>query len=409
MKHSLKKILTLLLAAALLLSLLAGCGKSEADAQTPAQGGGSQAGQNDNQSSSSEEDFEVSVADRSCIHRYNGNASVVVVPEKIHGVTIEKIGRMAFNDNNSVKKIILPDTVTEIESHGISSCDSLEEIELGKGLKQLDSFAIANCEALRSIHLPEGFERLDNAAFLGCTNLEELYIPASTTHFGGNISFLVDTPRLTVVTPEGSMAAIIAAEDELPTRTPEGKEIVFDVIPVLERAYSVKDLGDGTCMIWKIVTKSTVLEIPEKIDGLTVVQLGNYGEDVSHLHIFQETPNVERVVLPDTVHTVGNGAFQYCPAKEIDLGQGLKRVGEDAFFHAKVESIRFPEGTESLNCPFQFTDNIREAYIPASVTEIIGDIAENCQNLTVVVPAGSYAAKFISEQKYLDYQYRIES
>lgn len=73
-----------------------------------------------------------------------------------------------------------------------------------------------------------------------------------------------------------------------------------------------------------------------------------------------------------------------------------------------VETIRFPEGTESLNCPFQFCEGIREAYIPASVTEIVKDIADHCENLTVIVPAGSYAEEFIQNQKYRDYEYRVE-
>ena len=403
MKNHMMKLLALLLAASLLLTLFVGCGKTD-NPQGGGQGnsqrpdGGSSAG------TSSEEDFVPSVVDKNTLSRYTGSASVVVVPD-----SFTTIDQYAFKNNDTMTRLIFPDSVTVISAYAIDACPNLEEIVFGKDLKEIGSLAIMSCPKVRTLTFPEGMTYYGDSAVFFMDNLEEIYIPASVSRFGGIIANTQTCPKVTVITPEDSLAAIVAAENELPVKTPEGKEIVFDPIPVLERAYSVKDLGDGTCMIWNIKTKSTVIEIPETINGLTVVQLGNYGDGVSKLHIFQDTPNVERIVLPDTMHTIGNGAFQYCPAKEIELGSGIKRVGEEAFFQAHAEVIRFPEGTESLNCPFSSTKDVREVYIPASVTEIVKDIAWLCEGLTVIVPAGSYAEEFIQSQKHPGYAYRVEN
>lgn len=98
---------------------------------------------------------------------YKGSASEVVIPE---GVT--KIGRREFalnglNHNNTMKSVILPDSLKEIEVGAFEDCPELTEITIPDGVTRIGSHAFANCANLSEVHLSESLEKLrSSAAFL---------------------------------------------------------------------------------------------------------------------------------------------------------------------------------------------------------------------------------------------------
>lgn len=157
--------------------------------------------------------------------------------------------------------------------------------------------------------------------------------------------------------------------------------------------FLVTDLGDGTCEIRSCFVEAKVLEVPETINGMTVVGIGSFG---------MAQDGIEEVILPDTVTYIASDGFNCCSdLKKIDLGDGLKSIGTSAFFNCpNLERVEFPEGMESISHSiFDITETLTEVYIPASVTEFEGQIALDtlCPNLVVVTPAGSAAEQMAIE------------
>ena len=65
------------------------------------------------------------------------------------------------------------------------------------------------------------------------------------------------------------------------------------------------------------------MDVPHEIDGYLVAAIGDYAFESSTL---------ERITLPDTVSSIGDGAFQWCfSLTEITLPDSLISIGEDAF------------------------------------------------------------------------------
>ncbi len=82
---------------------------------------------------------------------------------------ITNISECAFYGMAMLKKVILPDTVTEIDSHAFYECTGLAEIDLNKTVIVYES-AFANCTSLKTVNF-RNVENIKKAAFQGCTAL----------------------------------------------------------------------------------------------------------------------------------------------------------------------------------------------------------------------------------------------
>ena len=110
---------------------------------------------------------------------YEGNETTVVIPgeDPSNGSPVTGIDVWAFRDNETVRKIVIPDTVTTIEKNAFMYCAALEEVELPQNLKTLGQQAFYRCSALKKISVPEGLESLGYATFMFCEALEEVTLP----------------------------------------------------------------------------------------------------------------------------------------------------------------------------------------------------------------------------------------
>lgn len=125
--------------------------------------------------------------------KYEGSDKLINVPKKV-----KTIGRYAFAGSVFVENIILPDSVTHIESNAFEYipvqrvflsknlefigaecfkyCKNLTEIRIPSSVKELKDRAFANCEALKKVYISEGCEIGENV-FEGCSALEEITLP----------------------------------------------------------------------------------------------------------------------------------------------------------------------------------------------------------------------------------------
>ena len=117
---------------------------------------------------------------------YSGKASTVVIPaeDPADGSPVTGIDVWAFRDSETVKKIVVPDSVKTIEKNAFMYCAALEEIKLPDGLETLGDQAFYRCSALKRVSVPEGLETLGYATFMFCENLEEVTLPKSLKQIG---------------------------------------------------------------------------------------------------------------------------------------------------------------------------------------------------------------------------------
>ena len=77
-----------------------------------------------------------------------------------------EIGKYAFRSCISLKRVIVPSTVTLIGVSAFSSCVRLEKIELQEeGIEEIGQSAFYHCKSLKHIHIPTTIKRIGGRAF----------------------------------------------------------------------------------------------------------------------------------------------------------------------------------------------------------------------------------------------------
>lgn len=115
------------------------------------------------------------------IYGYSGTATDVVIPSKIDGVTVTKIGQYAFKNNETITSVKIPNTVTEIQPGAFSGCTSLEKVILPYSLINLGAYAFWGCSSLVSIEIPDSVNTIGYDEFAGCSSLESVSLPSKLT------------------------------------------------------------------------------------------------------------------------------------------------------------------------------------------------------------------------------------
>lgn len=149
----------------------------------------------------------------------------LVIPKKIMGYTVTKIGVKAFEGNN-FEEVEFPDTIvsigayafrncenlrnviglenctelTEIKEETFRGCKELELIILPEGLKTIGPLAFGNCyAALETVNIPSTVTSIKLGAFWNCMSIKEMNIPKSTQYIGdAAFDFCMDLEGISV-------------------------------------------------------------------------------------------------------------------------------------------------------------------------------------------------------------------
>ena len=140
------------------------------------------------------------------ITKYNESDTVVVIPSKINGFTVETIdhgafersavtsvtipdsvtfiGEAAFANCSNLTNISIPNSVTSIGLSAFEHCTRLKSITLPSSLRNISMFLFHNCSQLTTIQIPDSVLSIQDYAFGNCISLETIHIPVSVTSIG---------------------------------------------------------------------------------------------------------------------------------------------------------------------------------------------------------------------------------
>lgn len=134
------------------------------------------------------------------------NLSEVIIPDSVKsigGCIFGRFGSLSkLDDAAPIKKLIIPDSVIEIDDAAFSGCYYLEEIKLSKNINKIPASAFEGCISLKSIDIPDGVTEISDEAFYLCNSLKEINIPNSVKYIG-NGAFVGCASLEELVIPEG--------------------------------------------------------------------------------------------------------------------------------------------------------------------------------------------------------------
>ena len=111
---------------------------------------------------------------------YVESDTVVVIPSKINGFTVETIGHAAF-ERSAVTSVTIPDSVTAIHDGAFANCSQLTNISIPNSVTYIGFSAFEHCTSLKSITLPSSLRSISEALFFGCSQLTTIHIPDSVS------------------------------------------------------------------------------------------------------------------------------------------------------------------------------------------------------------------------------------
>ena len=90
-----------------------------------------------------------------------GDAETIEIPR---GTVI--IGQRVFMDNDTIREVILPESLRIIEQEAFYGCDGLRDITIPEGTISIGLFAFGNCENFEKISLPSTILVISSEAFV---------------------------------------------------------------------------------------------------------------------------------------------------------------------------------------------------------------------------------------------------
>jgi len=110
--------------------------------------------------------------------------SNIVIPREYNGALVTQITSSAFERNEAIKTVVIPDSVTSIGNYAFYVCESLTSITIPDSVTNIGDSAFYYCSGLTSITIPDSVTSIGDTAFYGCTSLTSITIGDGVTSIG---------------------------------------------------------------------------------------------------------------------------------------------------------------------------------------------------------------------------------
>jgi hypothetical protein len=132
-----------------------------------------------------ESDFGVELTEDSkgvVINKYVGSGGTVIIPETIQGLPVREISE-AFDGNDALSSVTIPDSVTTIGARAFSGCSRLTSVTIPDSVTKIGWYAFSG-SGLTSVIIPDSVRVIEDRAFYDCSSLSSIAIPDSVTEMG---------------------------------------------------------------------------------------------------------------------------------------------------------------------------------------------------------------------------------
>ena len=269
--------------------------------------------------------------------------TLLLAPQQLSGKytipnTVTTIGEGAFSGCIGLTGVTIPDSVTSITDFPFPYDGSLNYTTYGKakylgnannpylylaevtdkeistfqflsGTKIIGARVFADCRNLKTFNIADSITSVGKGAFWGCWNLTNVTIGKGVQAIGGNVFGYCED--LTGIWVNKSNAYFSS----------DNKGVLFN-----------KD-------------KTILLQAPGQLAGSYQIPGSVITIDDDAL---SRCYNLTGVTIPDSVVTIGNGAFSYCNLVNVTMGKSVVTIGEGAFYSCNFKSIAIPDSVTTI-------------------------------------------------------------
>ena len=310
------------------------------------------------------------------------------------GDHVNEIGEQAFLRCISLSSINLPNSIKTIGSGAFEGCKSLKSAEIPNSVTAIGDYAFDGCTGLTSVTIPNSVTTIGDYAFDGCTGLTSVTIPNSVTTIGSRVFYgcggltSVTIPNSVISIGGGAFSNCIGLKSvEIPNSVISIGGLAFSNcigLKSVEIPNSVTTIGYGAfsgCWLTSVTVKSVKVFNIDKNTFSTYssakLELQAYNTGFKGAEGWKNFQQVEinKEAANDSIFEVidkdeKTAAVYYLPVKEKVV------VPEKAVIDGEEYSI-----VKIAEHAFAYHDELKEIYIPRSITTIASGVLNGCTNL----------------------------
>lgn len=291
-------------------------------------------------------------SDNAVITGYTGNEKEVNIPSELDGITVAALGEKAFNNNKSIEKVTLPDTITEIGSGAFIYCQKLSEVNIPESVKKINNFAFCGTKIPEAV-VPTATALIGKEAFAHCGDLKKITIKSAIDTVPRGMCN--DCPKLEEVNLPNSIITVdTVAFDNC-------KSLKSITLP--EKAKNIKltafsgsglekfNIGKNVSVIKGLIgaKKLSKITLDKNNKNFSIKNGILYNKDKTKLVFVPSLLNRKKLTVPATVKTIKSAAFSYNKKLEkVNLNKVCTIEGSN-FRYCNITKIVIPKTVKKID------------------------------------------------------------
>lgn len=354
----------------------------------------------------------------------NQKVQFVVIPK-----SVKRLDAYVFWGCNNLEEVVLGKGLTTVDEYSFAGCTGLKQITIPENIQSIDAQAFAGCVNLTDIYIPATVTGIAEDAFLNCDNVTIHADEGSVAaQFAQKLAEQKNRDPLVTAAPVQTPTAVsrpdtqattepVSTATPAPVATPVPGNVLGSTIIVgnhalvmvhpgeekVQQGYTEPEAGQETGEEQDITAETENGKIPEwmyyrnqSVGAVTIpegtTEIGRFAFSRSSLRTvtipegvtvidyaaFYHCDNLDNVVLPDTVNTVGAKAFTHTgwldDFEENSMDDFLISGDILVAYKGNLPEVVIPDGVRVIaEEAFRNHTELKKVHLPASVTDIGND------------------------------------
>lgn len=354
----------------------------------------------------------------------NQKVQFVVIPK-----SVKRLEAYVFWGCNNLEEVVLGKGLTAVDEYSFAGCTGLKQITIPENVQSIDAQAFAGCVNLTDIYIPATVTVIAEDAFLNCDNVTIHADEGSVAaQFSQKLAEQKNRDPLVTAAPVQTPTAVsrpdtqattepVSTATPAPVATPVPGNVLGSTIIVgnhalvmvhpgeekVQQGYTEPEAGQETGEEQDITAETENGKIPEwmyyrnqSVSAVTIpegtTEIGRFAFSRSSLRTvtipegvtvidyaaFYHCDNLDNVVLPDTVNTVGAKAFTHTgwldDFEENSMDDFLISGDILVAYKGNLPEVVIPDGVRVIaEEAFRNHTELKKVHLPASVTDIGND------------------------------------
>lgn len=354
----------------------------------------------------------------------NQKVQFVVIPK-----SVKRLDAYVFWGCNNLEEVVLGKGLTAVDEYSFAGCTGLKQITIPENIQSIDAQAFAGCVNLTDIYIPATVTGIAEDAFLNCDNVTIHADEGSVAaQFAQKLAEQKNRDPLVTAAPVQTPTAVsrpdtqattepVSTATPAPAATPVPGNVLGSTIIVgnhalvmvhpgeekVQQGYTEPEAGQETGEEQDITAETENGKVPEwmyyrnqSVSAVTIpegtTEIGRFAFSRSSLRTvtipegvtvidyaaFYHCDNLNNVILPDTVNTVGAKAFTHTgwmdDFEENSMDDFLISGDILVAYKGNLPEVVIPDGVRVIaEEAFRNHTELKKVHLPASVTDIGND------------------------------------